>query len=170
MNQKIKSALFISTLLLSALACKNNVEKDQISQRILDLESNVEYDAAAEDLCVAYTELLDHLTPLDTLWDETMWKRAQAERQLGAYERAVETMTMIWKKSTNMTMKENALFMAGFLADEELNDDLRAKNFYDLFLQNFPNSRQTDQVKTLKSFLGKTNEEILEHIRAQNPQ
>ena len=63
-----------------------------------------------------------------------------------------------------------ALFMSGFVYENDLNDLNNAKAVYESFLQKYPNDPDfTDDAQNALKMLGKSPEEIIKQFEQQQP-
>ncbi len=60
-----------------------------------------------------------------------------------------------------------ALFLQGFISETELQDFAQAKQFYESFLQKYPNHQLADDVQSSLNNLGKSPEELIKEFEAK---
>ncbi|MCF8306417.1 MAG: outer membrane protein assembly factor BamD [Ignavibacteriales bacterium] len=88
----------------------------------------------------------------------------------GPYEsgkKSVDYFEKVYTDHPDNPLAPQALFMAGFIYANELNDLNRAKDNYELFLLKYPQSDLADDAEMELQNLGKTPEEILQNVVPQ---
>jgi len=97
---------------------------------------------------------------------EYLFKAAEVAHTIKSYNKTFDLYDWLLEKYPKYEKSPTALFLKGYVLDNELKKYDEAEKLYDEFLQKYPNSDLVDDVKTLKEFMGKSDEEILKAIEA----
>jgi len=97
---------------------------------------------------------------------EYLFKAAEVAHTIKSYNKTFDLYDWLLEKYPTYEKSPTALFLKGYVLDNELKKYDEAEKLYDEFLQKYPNSDLVDDVKTLKEFMGKSDEEILKAIEA----
>ncbi len=115
------------------------------------------------DACEAFAMVL----PEDPSTPEYLYKAAETSSSLKTYEKSFSLYDWIINKYPNSVRAPIALFMKGFIFDATLHDSSNAAKFYTEFITKYPNSEFNKDAKVLLSNLGKSDEQVLEEIKAK---
>jgi len=118
---------------------------------------------AAKDY-VNYCEAFVLINPNEELSPEYIFKAAEVAHTIKSYNKTFELYDWLLEKYPNYSKSSTALFLKGYIFDNELKRYEDATKLYDEFLMKYPESDLVDDVKTLKEFMGKSDKEILELI------
>lgn len=118
------------------------------------------------DACEAFAMVL----PSDPQTSEYLFKAAETSSTLKTYEKSFALYDWIINKYPNSERAPIALFMKGFIFDGTLHDSANAAKYYTEFINKYPSSNFAKDAKVLLSNLGKSDEEVLEEIKAKGKQ
>ncbi|MBR9920008.1 MAG: hypothetical protein GYB31_04155 [Bacteroidetes bacterium] len=104
----------------------------------------------------------------DSLSAEILFKAGDVARGMRAYGKAIQLWGEVWRSYPESTQAPFSLFFQGFTFDNDLQDKERARHYYNLFLENFPEHELVKDVNELLATLDKTPEEILKEIQERN--
>ena len=110
--------------------------------------------------CEAYTLVL----PADSLAPRYLFNAAEMSRTVKTFDKTLFLYDWLIAKYPNYEKTPMAMFLKGFILENELNNIDKAKEVYRKFLENYPAHDLADDVQFLYDNLGKSNEEILEMI------
>lgn len=119
--------------------------------------------AAAKDyvnICEAYALI----NPQAKDSPEFLFKAAEVAHTIKSYNKTFELYDWILEKYPKFEKSPTALFLKGYIFDNELKKYDEATKIYNEFLEKYPNSDLVDDVMTLKEYMGKSDEEILKLI------
>lgn len=116
------------------------------------------------DACEAYALVL----PNSDKSAEFLFSAAQTSKLLQTYDKCISLFDWIIEKYPTHIKAENSAFMKGFLFDNDLNDTITARKYYEEFIVKFPRSEFVDDAQMLIKNLGKSEEEILEELQKKN--
>lgn len=85
-----------------------------------------------------------------------------------SYQNAVKFYKKVYTEFPEFEGSERAMFMAGFLLANELNDYEEAKEIYSQFIKNYPESELVTSVKSELDNLGMEPDEILKMKKGES--
>lgn len=112
------------------------------------------------DICESYALSF----PNDSLAASYLFKAAEMSRAMQSYGKTISLYDWI---STYYSEDKNApmaLFLKGFLLENDLKKPEKAKEIYESFMQKYPNHAMAKDVNFLIQNLGKSDKEIIEKI------
>lgn len=112
------------------------------------------------DVCESYALAF----PNDSLSASYLFKAAEMSRAMQSYGKTISLYDWI---STYYSEDKNApmaLFLKGFLLENDLKKPEKAKEIYESFMQKYPNHAMAKDVNFLIENLGKSDKEIMEKI------
>ena len=169
MTKKILIVMIASVSVLM-VSCGNEKQKmnDEISsaEQKLKNDSSVVIDKqkAAEviHLYLAYAEKFKD----DSLSAEYLFRAADVTNGIHQPDKAIELYERVQQfKSYSKTPV--SLFLQGFIAETELQDMQRAKEYYEKFLKQYPDHKLANDVKITIANLGKSPEELIKEFEAK---
>lgn len=116
------------------------------------------------DICESFALVY----PQDSLSPDYLFKAAEMSRAMQSYAKTVslyDWITMYHPDDKNAPM---ALFLKGFLIENDLKNPVEAKKIYQSFLEKYPNHAMAKDITFLITNIGKSDKEIIEKID-QNP-
>ncbi|HHH52421.1 MAG TPA: tetratricopeptide repeat protein [Bacteroidetes bacterium] len=129
-----------------------------------DLETTGKLNVKAAKDYVNDCEAFVLIAPADSLSPEYLFKAGEVAHTIKSYNKTFELYDWILDKYAGYKKTPTALFLKGYILDNELKKYDDAKKIYNQFLQKYPNSELVDDVKTLIKYMGKSDEEILKMI------
>jgi tetratricopeptide (TPR) repeat protein len=157
--------LWIVLLFLSS--CKD--ERTLLKEKIERLESSFFEESNQQvipHLMKSYTTYRKNY-PEDSVNVEYLFHAAEIYRMEGDPLRAVSCYHQVFTQYPQSEKQPVALFMEGFLYENELNDLLKAREKYQLFIANFPDHPLYKDVNFSLANLGKNAETLLQEILAK---
>ncbi|MEZ5050219.1 MAG: hypothetical protein R2766_11280 [Saprospiraceae bacterium] len=98
-----------------------------------------------------------------------LYKASEISRTIQTYPKTVALYDWILRDYPNNTHAPTALFLKGYILDDDFNDVDKARQCYQEFLDKYPDNDFADDVKFLMENLGKSDEEIFQIIEKNNP-
>ncbi|MCC7303431.1 MAG: tetratricopeptide repeat protein [Bacteroidia bacterium] len=142
---------------------------DTIEMRITELKASNKLDKKLASAALeAYTQFAatyktDSLTP----W--YLYKAADiASAALGDHKKAVDLYDIILAGHKKFPKYPDCLFLAGFISQDKLQNGIKAKEYYDELIRDFPDHDFVDDAQAMISFFGKTDEEIIREFEKKN--
>ena len=133
----------------------------------VDLEKTGKLNVKAAKNYVNDCEAFALIAPKDSLSPEYLFKAGEVAHTIKSYDKTFELYDWILEKYPDYKKTPTALFLKGYILDNELKKYKDAEKIYNEFLQRYPDSDLVDDVKTLKQYMGKSDEEILNMIEAK---
>lgn len=93
-----------------------------------------------------------------------LFKAAEVAKSLRTFPKSLSLYDWIIQDYPDYEKMPTSLFLKGFIIENNLGDDEKARQVYNEFVTRFPNHELADDVQFLIENLGKTDEEILEMI------
>lgn len=98
---------------------------------------------------------------------DNLFKAAEVAKSIRTFPKSLSLYDWILDKYPNYTKAPTSLFLKGFIIENNLKDDVNAREIYDQFLAKYPKHDLADDVEFLIDNLGKSDQEILEMIEAK---
>lgn len=95
---------------------------------------------------------------------EFLYKGTEVSRTLRTFSKSLSMYDWIIDQYPQYDKAPTAMFLKGFIIENELNNDEMAKEVYNSFLSKYPDHQLKDDVQFLLDNVGKTDEEIMEMI------
>lgn len=95
---------------------------------------------------------------------EYLYKGTEVSRTLRTFNKSLTMYDWILKDYPQYEKAPTAMFLKGFIVENELKNDELAKTVYQEFLQRYPDHQLVDDVNFLLENVGKSDEEIMKMI------
>jgi len=95
---------------------------------------------------------------------EYLYKGTEVSRTLRTFSKSLSMYDWILDQYPQFEKAPTAMFLKGFIIENELKNDEMAKGVYNEFLTRYPDHQLKDDVQFLLDNVGKTDEEIMEMI------
>lgn len=112
------------------------------------------------DVCEAYVLVY----PESTAAPEFLFKAAEVAKSIQTFPKSLSIYDWMIDKYPNYEKTPTAMFLKGFIIENNLGNDSLAMVCYKEFMQRYPNDDLVDDAQFLIDNLGKTDEEILQMI------
>lgn len=176
----MRTVLFITALLLSTVACKDApVPQTPIAQTKATIDSleNVLFtdsDApvnptAGLQLVRAYAKYYQ-LSAKDSTAISMLFKAAEVSMGIGQGNLAIKYYRMVNEDHAQFHKAPEALFLAGFCAENLNNDTLQARWYYEKFMKQYPNHKLVEDAQFSIVNMGKSDAELIEMFQKNKPQ
>ncbi len=167
-----KISLVISILSLFIIqACQSPKDKSfgEIKKLEKQLMSSMERtnDSVAMVLIEKYTDYA-HQYKDDPLTPEFMFKSAELCNAMGMPGKSINTYYAINLEYPGYTRAPESLFLCGFIAETSEADTLKAKKFYQEFIQKYPNHKLAKDAESSLRYLHMSPEEMIREFEAKN--
>jgi len=166
--------LFFFTLFATAFfSCTDKVGTLTGRLEALDKEmggATVTDKKKAEEFIVTAEQLAGLVEKTDSAkYADVLLKAAGLAKTIENPQKAVELYAKLADGMPQHPKAPTALFMLGFVYENDLGDLPKAKSIYESFLQKYPNDPDfADDAHTALKMLGKTPEEIIREFEQQN--
>ena len=104
----------------------------------------------------------------DAKTPEYLFKAAEIQRSLKNYKKAIQNYETIQTKYADYDKTPHSMFLLGFIYENDLKDNDKAKAMYEQFLEKYPEHELADDVKFSLDNLGISPEEIIKRFEEQN--
>jgi tetratricopeptide (TPR) repeat protein len=118
------------------------------------------------DACEAYALVF----PKSESTPEYLFKAAEVAKSLRTFPKSLSLYDWIIDGYPAYEKTATALFLKGFIIENNLGDEEKAREVYNEFLQKYPDHELADDIAFLIENLGKSDEEILELIEQRSQQ
>lgn len=117
----------------------------------------------ASRLVTYYVEFASKF-PTDTLSDKYLFKAAEIANSIQDYNKALEIWDKLYTTYPSSAKAPSALFMQGFVNENNLKDLDKAKGFYKTFLSKYPKNELAKSVEFSLKYLGQSPEVIVKEF------
>jgi len=166
--------LSASAILFSCSGSENGeeAEKSVLMQRIDSLEKkmfnrqNLNFDRTpAFETVKLYMEFAERFPDDSLQCAEYLFRCADLQSALGEHKNAISSLNKITLR--NYKKYPECIFLQGYYYQEYLKDTVNAKIFYSRLIAEFPEHPFARDAKQLLSWMGKSDEEILQMFRGK---
>ncbi len=112
------------------------------------------------DACEAYALVY----PDNEAAPANLFKAAEVAKSLRTFPKSLGLYDWIIDKYPDYEKTPTSMFLKGFIIENNIGDEDKAREVYDAFISKYPDHELADDVQFLIDNLGKTDEEILEMI------
>jgi tetratricopeptide (TPR) repeat protein len=137
---------------------------DALADRIGDEESPSGLNVVNAREYVNATEAMALVLPSNLQTPNHLFFAAEVSRNIKTFDKTLYLYDWIIEKYPQYERAPTALFLKGFILENELRNLEKAREVYREFLEKYPAHDLADDVQFLYDNLGKSNEEILEMI------
>lgn len=123
----------------------------------------------AKDL-VSKSQLFAEQYPQDSMTAIYLFRAADVSRGLGDYELAINLWGQVNREYSNFKRAPDALFLQGFTYDRDLKDAAKAKQYYQQFLEKYPDHTLVKDASLMLQYLesDKTPEELIKEFKEKS--
>jgi outer membrane protein assembly factor BamD (BamD/ComL family) len=182
---KIK-LFFVAGVALLIASCSNDsqtkqqvvVNKDTIRNSYIlqikkwekEMHKTMELDNVTAGLAIkSYNDFVKTF-PDDSLCADFLFKAGEIATALKQYPQSLMYYKKITDKYPDYKNFVASLYLQGFLLDNYLNDDAKAKVIYEEVITKYPTSMYADNAKMAINNLGKSDEELIKEFKKKNHQ
>lgn len=159
--------ILVSGLILSAC----NKSQSSLQEDIAKLEKSVLVASTIDTVnCDSLISLYKNYCTIykdDTICADYFFKAAELSAQLGKYQQAIELFGNTQRFPVYRKVAR-ALFMQGFISENNLHDKNAAREYYNRFIIKFPDHKMTPEVKMLIQSLNFSDEMLIQNLKRQN--
>jgi TolA-binding protein len=177
--------LSFSVFILMFSACGNKVKTQTpeiLTERIADLEQMMIDSSQSParnnitiELAKAYQQYVIENPNAEDAPDK-LFKAAQNYGTTGDFLNATDILKSLIETKPKTDYAKDAMFQIAYIYVEMAKYDANqsevynnnAKEYYEMLIKDFPNDPLAEQSKLLKSFIGKTDEELLKEVIKKN--
>lgn len=166
------TAIICTAVLFLHAACRQ--ENERMAEKIKETEKKLVNDSTkmmnrplAEEQLKAYSDFTDKF-PDDQRSEEFLYKAADLANGLGKTPVALELYHRFGEKYPNSSKAAYAMFLQGFIYENQLKNLDKAKELYTLFLSKYPTHELAKDAKFSLDNLGKSEEELIKMFEEKN--
>lgn len=115
----------------------------------------------------AYSDFAGNF-PDDSLSPDYLFKAAEIATATQQYPQALTYYKTITDKYPQFKLNRESLYLQGYLLDNFLNDDAKAKLIYEQVITKYPTSSYANDAKAAIDNLGKSDEELIKEFKKKN--
>ncbi len=185
MRSQLKFIIASSIIVISIASCKNDnkpVEEqtnfakeppremylNQIKKLEDEMHKSTELNNVTGNLAVkAYSDYVLFF-PNDSVAPDYLFKAAEIATATQQYPQALIYYQNITSKYPKYKLIQESLYLQGYLLDNFLNDDAKAKLIYEEVIQKYPTSTYANDAKSAIKNLGKSDEELIKEFKKKN--
>jgi hypothetical protein len=178
--KKITAVCLVIILTILLYSCKNastnktgaSSEKKQLQDTIRELETKM-HTSASLDVTIGKSAVHEYLRyaglyPDDSLSAFYLFKGGEVATAVQEYTNALHCYQLITERYPSFGYARESLYLQGFLFDNFLNDDDKAKVVYVQFLQKYSTGNYVEDAKAAIANLGKSDEELIKEFEKKN--
>lgn len=176
---KFIGILFISSSIILA-SCGGSANKSEEKEKSIQVSiTEMEQDFFSEtqtkmdkrkalDLVNLYVKFADQ-NPDDQQSPEYLFKAADISMNLNRPNQTIKLFDRILTTYPTFGKTPSALFLKAFVYEDQLQDYVNAKKYYELFLEKYPDSEFRDDAEVSIKNLGKSPEDLIKEFEQNNP-
>ena len=108
--------------------------------------------------------------PDDSLAPDFLFKAGEITTAIHQYPQSLMYYQNITKNYPKYKLYDVSLYLQGFLLDNYLNDDIKAKVIYEEVIAKYPNSSYANDARAAITNLGKSDEDLIKEFKKKNGQ
>jgi len=120
----------------------------------------------AKEIITLYTQYAAHY-PGDTLSAEYLFKAADISSKINEAQKAIELYGQFTTQYPDHKNAPYALFLQGFIYENQIGDPAKAKPYYEKFLSQYPNHPLVKDVNFSLQNLGKSPEDLIKEFESR---
>lgn len=179
---KTIKGVFIAAIVLGAMACGNEektaVQPPKEAPRQMFLNRIEQYEAKmhksvvldpnmAGAVVMAYSDFAKNF-PDDSLTPDFLFKAGEISTATQQYAQALTYYETITTKYPEFKLTPESLYLQGYLLDNFLNDEAKAKVIYEMVIAKYPGLPYASDAKAAIQNLGKSDEELIREFEKKN--
>lgn len=169
--------IFLSLILFSCNNSKNSESTDSASQstqqeliKVLEtkMHASMSLDKAVGQIAAQEYFNYAEKFPDDSLTPGYLFKGGEVATAIEDYAIALRAYEKITASYPKFQYARESLYLQGFLLDNYLNDDAKAKLIYEKFLSTYTSGPYVADAKAAIANLGKSDEELIQQFKKMN--
>ncbi|HOY37896.1 MAG: tetratricopeptide repeat protein [Bacteroidales bacterium] len=172
--------IILAVMVMLVVSCKPKNKPEQSSEA-LRAELSADIDKTEKELYVSKnfdTQKAKQMIgkyvnysrkfPNDTTSAKYLIKASEIALSLNQPHNAVEYLTTVEKSGMQCNDYPLAIFYLGYTYHNYLNDTAKARHYYELFIQKYPDHSLSDDAEASIKFLGLSDEELIDAFEKMN--
>ncbi len=165
--------VFAVALLLVSCNPKQEWQKRSIEnaeKALMEQAKKGQVDTAGVNALLKNYETFADNYPADTNGAAYLFKAADFYRYMHKPLRSIELYAKVYERYPSAAKRPYALFLQGFIYENEVGNPVAAKNLYEKFLAVYPTHPIAKDVRTTVNNLGKTPEQLIQEFQERAAQ
>lgn len=104
----------------------------------------------------------------DTISGPYLFKGASIATALGKSNEAIEMLSTYYDTFKTASRRDEALYLMGFIYENHLHDNEKARDFYQRTEKIFPNSLWAEQAKGAMEMMNLSDDELIKYLEEKN--
>ncbi len=121
----------------------------------------------AADAIKKYSAFVE-IFPGDSLSPDYLFKAAEISTAIEQYPQALKFYERVHTGYPNFELVQESLYLQGYVLDNFMNQDAKAKLIYEDVIKKYPESTYASDAKAAIQNLGKSDEQLIEEFRKKN--
>lgn len=143
---------------------------DSLETKLKQANPDAPYDRASALHLVRLYQDYYNQNSKDTLSGEFLFRAASLSVTLEKPQQAVNRLVTYYDTYKTASRRPEALYLIGFIYENEMDNPEKALEFYDRVIEVFPDNFWAEQARAAKTFLGLSEEEIIKKLESgHNP-
>ena len=167
MNKLLLASILIMLLLASCnpkqVWQKRNIDNEE--KALMEGAKKGKVDTTGVNNLLKDYEAYAENYPADTNGANYLFKAADFYRYIHKPLRSIELYSKVYDKYPTVAKRPYALFLQGFIYENEVGNSQAAKNLYEKFLEVYPTHPIAKDVRATVSNLGKTPEQLIQEFQ-----
>ncbi len=143
---------------------------DKIKKWEEEMHKSLTLDNVTAGLAVKSYDDFVKMFPDDSLSPDFLFKAGEITTATKQYPQALMYYQNITHKYPKYKLVDVSLYLQGFLLDNYLNNDAKAKEIYEEVIAKYPNSNYATDAKAAIGNLGKSDDELIKEFKKKNGQ
>lgn len=163
--------LFVALVVVFALASCNPKQAwqkraiENAEKGLMESAKKGKVDTAVVNALLKDYEAYADSYPNDATGANYLFKAADFYRYMHKPLRSIELYSKVYDKYPTAAKRPFALFLQGFIYENEVGNPYAAKNLYEKFLEVYPTHPIAKDVRTTLNSLGKTPEQLIQEFQ-----
>jgi|AntRauTorckE6833_2_1112554.scaffolds.fasta_scaffold00749_13 outer membrane protein assembly factor BamD (BamD/ComL family) len=144
-------------------SCDNATLREKIERKekqLMEVDENKATEEIAKSLIADYLEFASK-HPQDTLTPQYRFRAADMMMNRNLPVKALKQLDIVMNQYPGFNKVADALFLKGYILENNLGELGRAKEVYDQFLEQYPKHAFADDVKVSLEYLGRSPEDLV---------
>ncbi|MEZ4801121.1 MAG: tetratricopeptide repeat protein, partial [Flavobacteriales bacterium] len=104
----------------------------------------------------------------DSISGPYLFKAASIATSLGRSNEAIDMLSTYYDTFKTGSRRDEALYLMGFIYENHMHDNEKARDFYQRTVEIFPNSPWAEQAKGAMEMLNMSDEELIKYLEEKN--
>ncbi|MEO1437786.1 MAG: tetratricopeptide repeat protein [Bacteroidota bacterium] len=153
---------------LKPLSEKVNLQIEQLEAKVYGDTTNYRIDMSLANRLINKYQQFAELNPTSAQTPANLYKAAEISRSTRNFPQAIDLWKKIYDDYPTYEKAGQALFLQGYVYENDLRNPEAAKSYYEEFIQKYPDHEMIESVKFSLANLGKSPDEIMKMFEEKN--